>query len=581
MMLPRFLAIGGGRDPFGVKRAMSERVMAEGGLRLTWSTPRIQVFSDAAEPLLLAGCFGAILGPLYTRPPQARRLTVADAPISEAIARSRGDWLIAQGWGDYVAFLDEPDGESALILRAPFGDLDCLVARHRGVVLAASDLALLRTATNETFSPDWETVASHLVTEGLRRERTCIAGVEELLWGQRLIVSGAQMRREACWSPWRFANRGRARASIETAASNLRETVISCIAARASDMGHILVMLSGGLDSSILAASLAASGVDFTGLNLTTGDSTGDERGYARLVADALRIPLIEAEHDLAAVDLTRSAAAGLARPIARSFAQATRLSKMRAAQDCDARAVFDGGGGDNLFCSLQSVTPVADRLRAEGPGRGAWRSARDMARLADTSVVTVARKAAYRAWLRSPGWRWPCQAQFLTPEALALAGPAAHRWLAAPRGALPGAAAHVALLVGVENLLETADGEIAERAPLMAQPLVEMCLSLPSWQWCSGGHNRVLAREAFSPLLPREVAWRRSKGTPDGFVAKLYETNRTGLAELLADGLLANRGLIDRDAVLAATSRSGPVTDRDHLRLLRIADVEAWLRSV
>lgn len=579
MTVPHYLAIAGQSDPFGVKRLIEERVLAAAGMRRVWSSPCLTLLSDSDRPILLDESRGVILGPVYTYPPAARAMNAPGKEESEAIAQTRCDRLIERYWGNYIAFLGECEGKAAQILRAPFGTLECLMLHHRGITLLASDLALLKMAADRTFAPDWEMIAGHLLTDGLRQARSCLQGIEELLWGERLVVSGAGVMREQAWSPWQFARQRRPAMRPETAADVLRETAIAVVGAQARDAGPLVLMLSGGLDSSILAACLAAADLPVTCLNLTTGDSTGDERAYARAVAAKLGAPLIEADHDLCRVDVTRSQAAGLVRPLARSFAQATRHAKARAAENCGARVVFDGGGGDNLFCSLQSVAPVADRLRVAGPGPSAWRTVRDMALLTQTGALTIARKAVHRAWMRSPRWRWPCDTRFLSGVAAERAGPVRHRWLDTPPGALPGAAAHVALMIAVENLLETADGALAECAPLIAQPLVELCLSLPTWLWCRDGYNRVVAREAFASRLPREVVWRRTKGTPDGFVTRLYEANREGLAELLGNGLLADQGLLDREAVLAALSQAGPVKGHDHLRLLRIADVEAWVR--
>jgi asparagine synthase (glutamine-hydrolysing) len=245
------------------------------------------------------------------------------------------------------------------------------------------------------------------------------------------------------------------------------------------------------------------------------------------------------------------------------------------------AEAVLDGGGGDNVFCSLQSAAPVADRLLRGGLGPASFRTARDIALLTETGLFRVVALAIRRSLRRSPRFRWETDDRFLTPNALARAGPPSHGWLEAPASALPGSAAHIAMMAVVESLLETADGDIPEWAPLMNQPLVELCLSIPSWFWFEDGHNRVIARRAFAKDLPREIIWRRSKGSPDGFVARLFEANRAGLRDLLCDGRLAGEGLIDRDAVHRALARPGPVKGHDHIRLLRIADVEAWVRGL
>lgn len=574
MRHPRYVAILGHRDAFGARRVLEKRAL-ECGLTLITRANGLAVFSDAPESITLTRPSGVILGSIY-RSKQDMPNFVPTAPEHAAIADSCGSFLIERCWGDYIAFLPGDGSEDLKVVRPPFCDLGCIYAEFRGLHLVASEPALLHKCTLAPLQVDIEAVASHLFTDGLRRPRTCLTGIKELLWGSRLLVSSSAAETETCWSPWDFAA-VRYREDPDELARELHSRALNVIAARLRGLDKVAVMLSGGLDSSILAASVAASGTPFTCLNLTMGDRIGDERDYASLVATRLGVPLQGAEQDIRHVDVTRSEASHLARPIARSFAQSTRLAKQRLAAAVGAQAILDGGGGDNIFCSLQSVAPVADRIMREGLGRGALRTAANVAAMTEAGLMKVMFKAAQRVWPRSPAYRWPCDSRFLSPEALDRSGPVDHRWLNPPPGALPGSAAHIGVIAVVENLLETSDAGIPERAPLMAQPLVEFCLSVPSWLWFHRGHNRVVARRAFRDDLPAEIVWRRTKGTPDGFVARLFEANRSVLRDLLCDGRLSAESLLDRDAISHALLQPGAIKGHDYVRLLRIADVEAW----
>jgi asparagine synthase (glutamine-hydrolysing) len=115
---------------------------------------------------------------------------------------------------------------------------------------------------------------------------------------------------------------------------------------------------------------------------------------------------------------------------------------------------------------------------------------------------------------------------------------------------------------------------------PLLGQPLVETCLAVPSWRWFSGSSNRGLARRAFSGDLPEAIAWRRSKGTPDSFVAEIYERHREVFRDHLLGGVLAGAHLIDAVAVEQAFSRAGVLAPKEYLRLIRLAEVELWARG-
>src|SRR3546814_14784414 len=61
----------------------------------------------------------------------------------------------------------------------------------------------------------------------------------------------------------------------------------------------------------------------------------------------------------------------------------------------------------------------------------------------------------------------------------------------------------------------------------LLAQPIVETCLRIPTWDWCRGGINRAIAREAFSTALPARVIARRSKSGPERLTAEVFEFGR------------------------------------------------------
>lgn len=112
--------------------------------------------------------------------------------------------------------------------------------------------------------------------------------------------------------------------------------------------------------------------------------------------------------------------------------------------------------------------------------------------------------------------------------------------------------------------------------SPLMSQPILEACLSVPSWLWCEGGRNRAVAREAFRDCLPQIVINRRTKGAFNGLVTQLIERHRSFIREMLLDGILAQHGILDRDLVAAAMS--GQLPTRDALsQLMALVDFEAW----
>ncbi|HZF43648.1 MAG TPA: asparagine synthase-related protein [Sphingomonadaceae bacterium] len=500
-----------------------------------------------------------------------------------SVAQSRGEWLIDACWGGYIAMLAQPERRTVEILRAPLGDLPCYVVRVEGAVLLASDVQLLLAGASMRPELSSAALARHLAPGDIRRRETCLHGVEELAGGERITITPDVIERRALWSPWRSATSPSPLPTAEDAAARVSDAAQHCVSARVNRGSHVLLKLSGGLDSSILAACLARAGQPHSCLTLVTEDPAGDERRYAREVARALQVPLIEAVRQVGTVNLRRSAAARLPRPTARSFTQESDRIAADAASEVGADLIFDGGGGDNVFCSQQSVRPLIDALRCRVGVGAVIETATSIASLAQVSIATVARRALIGRWRGTCRYAWPLDLRYLSDEARqAAAAAAAHPWLEAPPGALPGKAAHVALVMAAQSVVEGEDVQdaISTYSPLISQPLVEACLEVPSWLWFQDGLNRWIARKAFADDLPADVAFRRSKGSPDSFVADIFDANRATVRDMLLGGELARLGLLDLPRLGPALRDTGPLRSHDFLRLMQLVDAEAWARS-
>jgi asparagine synthase (glutamine-hydrolysing) len=113
----------------------------------------------------------------------------------------------------------------------------------------------------------------------------------------------------------------------------------------------------------------------------------------------------------------------------------------------------------------------------------------------------------------------------------------------------------------------------------LLTQPLVETCVRVDSRLWFAPGQTRALARHAFAAELPPVTLARRSKGTPDGFVATLFLQRRPQIRAMLLDGLLAEQGLLNRAAIAQVLDARRPVANTDFVRMMELVDAEAWAR--
>lgn len=491
-----------------------------------------------------------------------------------------GRQLIASSWGDYVAFLRGPEMDSATVIRAPSGCLPAFRAAASEVTLVSSNVAFLLALTGAGPRIDWDFVAHYLAFPHLRAGATGLDGIDELFAGDDTAFTLQGTRRESLWSPWDFAAAERQITDPQEARDAVRRAVNEAVRGLVQPYRSALLELSGGLDSSVLAAALAASGAPAIAINLVTPGAEGDERSYARATATACGLAL--AESDVAGdVDLTAPVSDRLARPGIPAILGPADGLLAELARESGVDVFVSGTGGDCVFCSPASAAPAADAWRTFGPGRRFLRAVRHVAEIHDTSLWTAG-SMAWRQAHRPPIHRlWPSNHAFLMRDRLPRE-PDFHPWLTEPADALPGRRSHIrAVIAALAHLDGYARHAVAPSIfPLMSQPVMEACFRIPTWIWIEGGRDRAIARQAFRDVLPARVLDRRSKGGMDAYCIRNFEANRSRLEPFLLDGHLAEAGLLDRPVVASFLRQPVALRDQRFYRLLPIIDAEAWARG-
>ncbi len=387
----------------------------------------------------------------------------------------------------------------------------------------------------------------------------------------------------ARWSPWTFASGTEgdpiARGQL---AAGLREIVDGCVGAWSSRFSNVLIGVSGGVDSSIIAAAATVHADGVKLFTRYTDDAAGDERPYAKALANHLGLGLAELQFEPDRVDVRQTNSVGMARPCGHTLAQESiRLLKAMTSEP-GRYGYFSGVGGDGVFCYLKSASVVADRVMREGLGQGALKSLLDICRVADCSIWEAGIRAFRKAVSGVRIYHEPLDGRLLTDSAKLLPNSQIpHPWLVPPDGAVPGKIQHILAILRNHIGLDAWPVEgIEVVSPLLSQPVVEYCLRIPTWEWCASGINRAVAREAYADLLPVSVVHRRSKGTPGGAVATVFERNKSVLREMLCGGALVEHGIVEADAVASVLDNRKGLIGTDYARVLQLADAEAWARG-
>ena len=526
------------------------------------------------EPLQRLDAHSAIIGRLFMGADRPDTLECAGPDL----AADNGVRLLRDYWGGYVFVHRSPDGV-ARVFRDPSGALPCYVKREADRIILAGDITDL--ALPSSGRVDFGEVARVLSSGDARGRRTCIDGIDELIAGECLAVKNGAVTLESWWTPWDHVV-PRAGATFESAAENLHNTIQSAVGAWARSFSSILLGVSGGLDSSIVAAAAAPAAQRLTCLTLCGPDSDGDERRYAAAMSNHLGLDLREEPREIGDIDVGRAAAPNHPWPIVPLGRQTNEAVHNRMRSEMPIDAFFTGNGGDAVLCSLRSAIPFIDRVLAEGP------SARLTSTLLDICLLTGAdrRTVLRHAWDRYRRERGRHQIRFnasgLTRNAAkeARAAGVSHPWLLPPRDILPGKSVHVAYLMRAQKSIELYSRSLAppQVAPLISQPVMESCLSIPTWMWVSGGQNRSVARRAFANELPPLITARTSKGGPGGFDMLIYRRNKDQLHERLRHGMLARNGIFDPALLDVPEDPSWRGVERIQ-RILEFAAAENWVR--
>lgn len=569
--------------------------------RSEFDAPGMQVFcagvrGDSSQVHHVGDSGGVIIGTLFTR---HRDLSAPalDEPLrfgpaqSKAFVSSRGHWLIDHAWGNYVAFGRDSADQTRWVLKDPTGPLPCLRTTFRGVNIFFSrigdclDLRLQRFTINETF------LHAHLMASSNLREATSLKEVSAVRGGECV-----QFHRDGgstnnyWWSPTAFNGAGDLIEDPELAAQAMRNAVKSTVHSLASRHRSLLLRLSGGLDSSIIAGCLRDAPTGrFTAYTYHSVNGRSDERPWARLAAQHAGCEHIE--YPLSPLDMDLSI--GLRMPPSMEpmqllqFFQRSSIEQELAAR-LGATGIFSGDGGDSGFCADSLGYAVPEFVRNHGLAPRLFHLASQVALLTQKSSWSVLTTAIRRSFTNAGGIP---RERIL--EASKLVSPhikqefrgthVSHPWFQGSRRIPWGKIRRIGTLTSASDYYNVAapiDADVPEIvSPLYTQPVTELLLRIPIYVHFHQGRDRGLARKAFAAEVPEPILRRLWKDRAPGFHDQVFERQRAFLTETLLEGVLVGHGLLDR-ALLEEVLAAGPTKNTVYPgEVFRHLDTELWAR--
>lgn len=501
------------------------------------------------------------------------------------ITASRGDVLVRRLWGHYVALLKSATGVWRVI-RDPTGGFPCYYAHAHGIAIVFSHLEDCARLLPTKLSINYPHLHAFLRLHRFVPSDTGFSEIATVQAGEAIDFRGGAITRTCLWDPASFCRHPADHELIEPSTASMREVVTKCVHSWAACRRSVLHELSGGLDSSIVLACLAAapSAPNLACCTHVTDSPEGDERYYARLMANHVRVSLAELPlrpkawsriEDLVRV---RDPVSPLFTAFQCSEDSAIKKLVVAGSYDC----TFSGQGGDHLFHrTLPSIT-AADYAWVHGLSARLCSVIVQTAHAARQPLWNIARQAIEYGYLRRPYdlWRGLQVPSFIRAPHVDLTQ-SCHPWLADGMQLPPAKLLQVMCLTETQTYFATPRPYVDEIHPLISQPLLECCLRIPTYTLSHGGTDRSIARAAFRNALPPEIAQRSSKGAVTQYFFKAVYGNREHIRPFLLDGLLADRGLFDKSELIKVLDDPATIArGRSLIPIMTAVVCEMWLRS-
>ncbi len=424
---------------------------------------------------------------------------------------------------------------------------------------------------------------------------TLFAGVHKLDPASYLVhEDGRVSERGEYWNPWDSAPQG-VGASWEEDGERLLELLRTATRARMVSDVPLGVMLSGGLDSSLIAA-LMAEASDRPVQTFSVGfveDAAANELAEARQVANRLGTDHHELETSaLDHPDLLDDALRHLEEPIA-DLSCVGMLLLSRLARET-VTVALSGQGADEILGGYRKhqVAHAADLLGRVPPARGA------VALAARAGAPESARARGLRALsTRDPVERMLAMSRVVQPrERLALftpefltatdVGAPVRDYDLSGRSALTQTLYLDGRLALVDNMLLYFDKmsmatSLEVRVPFLDHDVVSFCLALPDSRKVRRGNRKELLKRVSRGLVADEIVDRRKRGFFRSALGAWLQAQRGGLLEeTLLDPRTAARGLYREDEVRRLLKVSGGGDIKADQRLFCLFLLERWMRE-
>jgi asparagine synthase (glutamine-hydrolysing) len=420
-------------------------------------------------------------------------------------------------------------------------------------------------------------------------------GVQKLLPGQSLVCDSSGPRTKAYWAaPTETAEPS----SDQAAAEELRSLIDDAVRTRLVADVPIGVLLSGGIDSSCVAAVVAAQiGPSIPTFSIGVEGETAGDIAHARMMAGHLHTEHHEYFIGPGSLALLPRLVWGLDEP----FFDPSLLPTYHVAHLAreQVTVVLSGDGGDEMFGGYDTYrkalrhasgdwVPLALRKQVASAARALPLGQGALGRLRQLDQGILERHLTNMSLFRPEEFE-----NLLAPDLAATTPLGPVRSLADASGSKAGrnGEAFAALLdydaktYLPDDVLTKVDrmsmlSTLEVRTPLLDQRIVEFSARLPFSMKVRQGVTKWILRESTKQLLPDAILRRGKRGFGIPLHRWMDRGLRTLARETLLDGRSARRGWLNPKGLAAMLERESKQPGRQAHQIFALTCLELWART-
>lgn len=536
---------------------------------------------DSGNVIPLTESAGFVVGKLFDKATYAH--VRFDAELTRSVLSS-SNTITEKLWGRYVGALFNKNNQTMTLVRDPQGLSSLFYVISIDGIVFASDLKLLYDALEIKPSLDLNYFAEHLIHTNHALPITPLQDVRELLPGMALTIkSDGTYSQELLWDV--SSIKSCVIDDTDAFESLLLATLRSCVKAWAAEAPGVCVELSGGTDSSgvmlllrdILPATTTLHAVNF----IDSKTPSSNEIVYAQEIANDCKASL----HfiDWQTVSLLDQLPHNWFpnKPSTLMLFHNMRQQIHQYVEQHNCSVIMNGQGGDHVFLSPSPKHAVADYWLDQGM-RGIAAPLRAISGVYRAPLSAIVYDAAKSILNYYRGGRYEevepmpffdrqffstikCHEFYLTEKI---------------RNFYPGKAVQIENLHHAISYCERDNFPMTITHPLLSQPIVELALSIPTFQSFAHGYDRIFFRNAVDRAKKTTALWRRIKGQTTSSMAKACAHHAHDIREIIVSGTLFKAGILDKQWVEIELGKMRHGYVENLWPILHILTSERWIHA-